>query len=147
MLVPVMVLGIMGCGGTPETGTESPYILHGTWVNTAITDNPYFVLTANELTVVIPVLDTGADPRFVQYAFKAEYGVGSTELDATSDEEFTLFLTRIVDGIEWGTLEMTFNGAADTITVDKDVVFEDTLVPYYEFNGLLLEATYTRAAN
>ena len=153
MLVPVMVLGIMGCGGTPETGTESPYNLHGTWLpedfDYATDIRPYFVITANELTVVLPVNSAVSGERFVQLAFVAEYSgpeyfyTGNPQV-LVADRDFSLFLTRIVDGVEWGTLEATLTDD-DTITITADIDFDTSLVPYYEYNGLLALGPYTRA--
>ena len=149
MLVSVLVLGVMGCGKKNlETGNEIPYALHGTWVlngvATDITDAPHFIVTANEVTVRLPTVDSGAlIAGTVQYAFGAEYGGNKNDPEA---QQLTLKLTRIVDGIDWGTYRFAYVAAnageigADTLTVEAPVpTWESSLVPYYEFYAMFAE--------
>jgi hypothetical protein len=148
MLVPVMVLGIMGCGKSLETGGELPYILHGTWV--ADPDQPYFVFAANQMTIFVPFADgvSQADlvytDGFLQLAFQAEFGGLQSADFATGDDDdrtFTVTITRILDGIEWGTFEMYYDNDDDTIIVVEDggLVVDTSVLPFYEFSSLLPE--------
>ena len=154
MLVSVLVLGVMGCGKKNlETGNEIPFALHGTWVNGS-TDlsTPHFIITANEFTVRIP--NAAAAGGTVQYAFRAEFGGNKNNPAA---QQVTLKLTRIVDGVEWGTYRFTYAGneanpnaplvTADTLVVADPVpTWQTSLVPYYEFYQMfIVGTTYTRA--
>jgi hypothetical protein len=166
MLVPVMVLGIMGCGKSLETGDEVPYILHGTWVDDGTGDNsanaglfnnnPAFVLTANEMTVYLPQAGALTTPAgftgggYLQLAFAAEFiGPKDNFLDDADDDgnvEFSVKITRILDGVEWGTFKFQYNVTRDQITCIETIKIETSVVPYYEFNNLLPEeAVYDRA--
>ena len=155
MLVPVLVLGIMGCGSKNlETGNEIPFALHGTWTLTTpapgtagISNGPHFIVTANEVTVRIPTTDAGVVTGTVQYAFRAQFGGNRNN---PAQQQVTLKLTRIVDGIDWGTYRFAYAGdadnpnaalvATDTLTVQGPVPrWEASLVPYYEFYLLFQE--------
>jgi hypothetical protein len=165
MLVPVMVLGIMGCGSSLETGGELPYILHGTWINTDADDGgiqlaPWFVFSANEMTIYLPTAAAAvADPAdldfsdmFVQLAFRAEFS-GATDdfLSGTeANKRFSVAITRILDGVEFGEFTFDYNVPNDTIRVTTDpngaIRIDTSVVPYYEFQDLLAAGTvYGRA--
>jgi hypothetical protein len=171
MLVPVLVLGIMSCGSTPETGDEVPYALHGTWVNNldgvtnappgalpgvGIFTDPSFIFAANEMTIVLPQAGAGVNGyvpgEFLQLAFVAVYGgekdnfmtVATTAPNNYVD--FTVTITRILDGVEWGVFRFRYSGDSDTIEVLETIRIDTSVVPYYEFNELLQEgAIFWRA--
>jgi hypothetical protein len=151
MLVPVMVLGMMGCGSSLETGNEIPFGMHGTWIPlfnvggtpSYVLEAPYFIITANEMTVIIPNLVIGS----TQLAFRAEWS-GPNEVPEDGDE-FTLAITRILDGVEWGTfkfnvLDANSLGEVFALYLEETIDIDGSVVPYYEFNDLLRETTYIK---
>ena len=165
MLVSVLVLGVMGCGKKNlETGNEIPFALHGTWILTTnpaptaatVIAAPHFTVTANEVTVRIPNVDVAGGT--VQYAFRAEYGGDKVNPEASAGG-LSLKLTRIVDGVEWGTYRFTYaqndpsvassvspihNG--DKLTAGEPPKWQASLVPYYEFYAMFQEGNvFTRA--
>jgi hypothetical protein len=172
MLVPVLVLGIMGCGSSLETGSELPYILHGTWINNdadldtdAVALAPWFVFSANEMTIYLPTAaaalaiadgdDINFADMFLQLAFRAEFG-GNTDNFLTANDNanvqrFTVGITRILDGVEFGTFTLNYNKSDDTINVNLtdpvgSIRIDTSVVPYYEFQDLLAAGTtYGRA--
>jgi hypothetical protein len=120
MLVPVMVLGMMGCGGNLETGTEIPEWLQGYWVTSAAPDASSILFSANEATLFSAVTP---GPSTVKMAYRVEYkgptdylkvsdtgATGSANNIAANaegykkDDRFSLTFTRIVDGVTLGTL-------------------------------------------
>jgi hypothetical protein len=164
----------MGWGSSLETGGELPYILHGTWINTATGDDggiqnaPWFVFSANEMTIYLPTAaaantTTAADLDFadmyVQLAFRAEFGGNTdnflTANDGANLQRFTVGITRILDGVEFGTFNFEYNKSADTIRVtgapgtdepNGSIKIDTSVVPYYEFQELLAaNTTYGRA--
>jgi hypothetical protein len=167
LLIPVMVLGIMGCGKSLETGDEVPYILQGTWVDNGngpnsnagatIWNNPSFVFGANEMTIFLPKAGaTGPlfiSGDFIQLAFAAVYtgAKGTVEnfekvvaeaILADGVYEFTIKITRILDGVEWGTFKfgLSLNAFDEPVlTVIDTIKIDQSVVPYYEFNELLAE--------
>jgi hypothetical protein len=152
MLVPILVLGMIGCGKSKETGDEIPYALHGTWV-TGTANAPYFVFSANEMIISVQtVLPAPTNFGWFQLAFNAVYTGPKNDFDKKLEEdgkvEFSVKITRILDGVEWGTYKFVYTGATDTITLqdEGDIKIADSVLPYYEYNHLLdPDANYNRA--
>jgi hypothetical protein len=154
MLVPVMVLGMMGCGGGLETGTEIPEWLQGRWTNSG-TDSGAIVVTANEISVFDSA--TLANVTAI-LAFRVEYK-GPTDRAKVAaaagtgeDAKFSLTFTRIYDGVNYGTLnatlttlvpatgEHTFTVAIDSTT---DPGWKAGDMPYYELISALFGTDFS----
>jgi hypothetical protein len=112
--------------------------LHGTWDSGA--DAPYFILTANEMTLVVPQNDPISS---LQFAFRTEFSGNADEINDTGGE-FTLSLTRIFDGVDFGSFTATFDGDDDIVISSANLENFGSDVPWYENAELLIPATYVR---
>jgi hypothetical protein len=146
MLVPVLVLGFLGCSSSLETGNETPFVLHGTWVN--IDDDPetlpYFIVTSNEITIIVPVAGEGVED--IQVAFRSEFSGTQWNFLTEGNQVATFGLTRIVDGVDFG----SFSG---TVSVVGEILFmeiSDNQLnlggdgPWYENTDLIIAGEYVK---
>jgi hypothetical protein len=87
MLVPMLVLGLMGCGDDYETGMETVAAVQGSWYDQGSSD-VWFILAAGQATVFD--LDRG------NLAFRTEFNAGNA---VANDAVASVWLTTAANNV------------------------------------------------
>ena len=142
MLVPVMVLGLMGCGKI-YNGQENPVCLQGAWSDTETLFA--FVVTGNQATVFRPY-DAVAE-TFGNVAFRTNY-LGDEKGALDSNEEFTIeFYLFDQKETKIGEIQCRFsNGYQNGTDPADDVIYvEESIYEKYYSNYIIPpKGTYNR---
>ena len=127
VLVPVLVLGLVGCGSSFEEGEPLPYFAQGSFVGQGDADAITLVFTATQLTV-LRVDKTTAPATEGTSAFRTGFDGVQVNKDARSFGISTLTLYGFDAGAgEVATVKLSF--ANDTYTI-TDVTYDGLAQSY-----------------
>jgi hypothetical protein len=88
MLVPVLVLGVMGCGAKLPDGGANPIMLQGYWT-TSGTEDVDLVISGNQITLINPSASTYLGNIALRTNYDGEKGENESGFLAVGDE-FTI---------------------------------------------------------
>jgi hypothetical protein len=161
MLVPVMVLGVMGCGDTIDPGVQTDAKIQGAWVNEAA-DYKVFVSAAQMSVkymqdVVTPYRTEFsyqfADPRYISEDteddaadWAGEDGFDYSYTPKEGDIAALITLFRYVDNVEIATIAIVW--AAGSSSADGELHVIDVTYAedeYYYSNAMPKVGKYTSA--
>jgi hypothetical protein len=147
-LVPILVLGFMGCGGTEE-GDPLPYFAQGAYHGIdADNNNIYFVLTASQLTVLRKDAETGE--TLGTSAFRTGFAEGSGDNGKISLDTLSIAAAATTTP-ENATLSLFgFSAKGEVGTIKFRLINRDLIVQDVWFDGnvqtfqLPVKGTYGR---
>jgi hypothetical protein len=158
MLVPVLVLGVMGCGSKIDESIQTDAYIQGAWLGSGDASGFTLVFNAGQMTVTTDKTVTpyrtefsyiSADPRFISADVGEDAWAGEADVTFTSSTDqivASVVLFKYEDNTELMTVylfaDVTNKTASGcTMTVAKVVYAEDY---YYFKDAIPEEGTYTK---
>jgi hypothetical protein len=150
MLVPVLVLGVMGCGNKIDAGVQTDEKVQGAWTGSG--DASGYVLFISAAQITVKFADKVSTPYRTEFGYQAgtprflgEAGAGDAWLGedpavtpAEGDIAANITLFKYEDNTEIATIKVVLVGGALTIL---DVNNADDL--YYKADAFPVEGTYS----
>jgi hypothetical protein len=132
MLVPVLVLGVMGCGAKTPDGSPNPIGLQGLWNPPAGSTSPSLVIAGNEVTLL-----SNSSTYLGNIALRTSYNGSKGDADSgifttgATDPEIEFFwfddpFTKI------GSIKFTVPAGGATFTVTEvkyDTYYQNVMLP------------------
>jgi hypothetical protein len=129
MLVPVLVLGVMGCGAKVPDGGANPIMLQGYWA-TAASQDVDLVISGNQITLINPTTSTYLGNIALRTSYDGEKGDDESGF-LKSGDEFTITFNWFDDPYkEVGKVTARMTGV--TLGAEQFTVSEVKYAAYYQ---------------